>query len=266
MTASRPVSSASRSPTEGAGAASSFSSSAPIRSPDRCATSPALAADRGERRGLDREVERRRQPHGPDHPQGVLAKPRVRVAHRPQDARGPGPPARRTGRRGRGQAAAGVAAPGDRVDREVAAGEIRADVVAELDAVRPPEVRVLVLGAEGRDLVARRRRAGWPPCRTGSRRRRRGTARPAAPAARPWRGPSRRRPGPAARRAASRPRRRRRARPRGGVSDVDAPARGRPRASRASAAVSGAATAPPSSGRGRGSCARPRCGRPRGTA
>ena len=51
-----------------------------------------------------------------------------------------------------GPASPAVAPPRDGVDREVAAGEVGHDVLAELHAVRPPEVRVLVLGAEGGDL------------------------------------------------------------------------------------------------------------------
>ncbi len=43
---------------------------------------------------------------------------------------------------------AGWRAPGDRVDGEVATGEIGHHVGPELHAVRAPEVRVLVLGAE----------------------------------------------------------------------------------------------------------------------
>ena len=42
--------------------------------------------------------------------------------------------------------------PGHRVAGQVAAGEVHLDGVAELDAVRPPEVGVVVVGAEGRDL------------------------------------------------------------------------------------------------------------------
>ena len=42
--------------------------------------------DPGQRRGLDRELERRREPDGPDHPERVLLEPGLRVADGPQDA------------------------------------------------------------------------------------------------------------------------------------------------------------------------------------
>ena len=45
-----------------------------------------------------------------------------------------------------------IGAPRHRVDREVAAGEVGLDRVPELDAVRAPEVGVVVVLAEGRDL------------------------------------------------------------------------------------------------------------------
>ena len=45
-----------------------------------------LAADRGERRRLDREVEGRREPHRADHPQGVLVEAAIGLADGPQDA------------------------------------------------------------------------------------------------------------------------------------------------------------------------------------
>ncbi len=48
---------------------------------------------------------------------------------------------------------AGGPAPGDRVDREVAPGEIDLHRVAELHAMWPPVVRVVVVGAERRHLV-----------------------------------------------------------------------------------------------------------------
>ena len=42
--------------------------------------------------------------------------------------------------------------PRHRIDREVAPGEVQLDVVAELDAVWSPEVGVVVVGPERRDL------------------------------------------------------------------------------------------------------------------
>ena len=77
----------SRSPTDGAGAASSLSSSAAIRSPDRCATRLDRASIAASVAGSIVEVERRREPDGADHPEGVLLEPRERVADGPQQAR-----------------------------------------------------------------------------------------------------------------------------------------------------------------------------------
>ena len=47
----------------------------------------------------------------------------------------------------------GRPAPRDRVDREVAPGEVDLHRVAELDAMGPPEVGVVVVGTERRHLV-----------------------------------------------------------------------------------------------------------------
>ena len=60
--------------------------------------------------------------------------------------------ARRTGRRRRGDVAR-RRAPGHRVDREVAAGEVGLERRPELDPVGPPEVGVVVVAPERRDLV-----------------------------------------------------------------------------------------------------------------
>ena len=57
------------------------------------------------------------------------------------------------GRLRRAAIAVGRRAPGHRVAREVATRQVELDGVAELDAMRPPEVGVVVVGAEGRDLV-----------------------------------------------------------------------------------------------------------------
>ena len=159
------------------GAASSLSSSAAIRSPDRCATSSARVPDPGERRRLDLELEGRGEPDGADHPQRVLLEPRRRVADRAQDAGRAHRRGRRTDRRAR--AARPGAAP-QAIALTVKSRRARSslDRVAELDPVRPPEVGVVVVGPEGRDLeVAVAGRAGPRPSRTGSRRRRPGTAR-----------------------------------------------------------------------------------------
>ena len=156
----------SRSPTDGRGAASSCSSSAPIRSPDRCAASGACSPDRGERRRLDLEPERRREPDRAEHPQRVL-RGTAAPGRRPRaGSAAAGRRARRTGRPARWRSPSGRAPPGDRVDGEVAAREVGLEVVAELDPVRPPEVGVVVLGPERRDLEHRAGRAGRRPSRT----------------------------------------------------------------------------------------------------
>ena len=112
-----------------------------------------LRLDAGQRRRLDIEPERGCQPHGPDHPERVLLEALPRLADGTQDVRpGIGRPVvrvhepGRTGRRRHG-------APRHRVAGQVATGEVGLDGVAELDAVRPPEVGVVVVGAERRDLV-----------------------------------------------------------------------------------------------------------------
>ena len=71
---------------------------------------------------------------------------------------------------------AGPPAPGHRVDRQVAAGQVLLDPVAELDPVGPPEVGVLVVGPERRDLERLAVLAEPRPSRTGSRRRRPGNS------------------------------------------------------------------------------------------
>ena len=76
------------------GAASSLSSSAAIRSPDRWATSSARAWIPASVARLDPEPEGRREADGADHPQGVLLEPGARLADGAQDARrGVGAPA-----------------------------------------------------------------------------------------------------------------------------------------------------------------------------
>ncbi len=45
-------------------------------------------AHRGEGRRLDRELQGRGEARRPDHPQGILAEPRVRIADRPEDPQG----------------------------------------------------------------------------------------------------------------------------------------------------------------------------------
>ena len=121
-----------------------------------------VRANRLERRRLDRELEHGGEPDRADHPQRVLAEPRGRITDRPKDPRlDVGDASERIDdrRAGRAPGAAvpgrGRGAPGDGVDREVAPGEVELDVVAELDPVGTPEVGVVVIGPEGRDLVDR---------------------------------------------------------------------------------------------------------------
>ena len=213
------------------------------------------AAHRVEGRRLDRELQGRGEPGRPDHPQGILAEPRVRVADRPEDAQGEvGPTVVRIHEPGR---IAGSSAPGHRVDGQVAPSQVLVDRVAELDPVRSPEVGVVVVASEGRDLERLAPVADRRPSRTGSRRPRRGRPRRSAPGGRRWPCPSRTGPGRGGGRGASRRPRSRHDRPPGAPRGDPGPRPGttRPRASRRSAA-----------GPGTGSRATPRCARPRDRA
>ena len=107
--------------------------------------------DPGQRLGFELEPERRRESDGADHAQRVL----LEAGRRSRRPRAGGAPRRRIGRRtGRSRPGrlARSGAPGHRVDGEVAAREVELDRVAELDPVRSPEVGVVVVGPEGRDL------------------------------------------------------------------------------------------------------------------
>ena len=106
--------------------------------------------DPGQRRRLHPELERGREPDGTDHPQRVLLESVARLADGSQD---PGADVEDAAVRvHEGRRLAGACAPGHRVDREVAPGEVELDRVAELDAVRSAEVGVVVVGPERRDL------------------------------------------------------------------------------------------------------------------
>ena len=119
-----------------------------------------VVGERAERRRLDGELEGRGEPNRPDHPEGILPEPRRRVADGPEDPGVDiGQPVVRVDERG---GLAGSRAPGHRVHREVAAGEVELDRVAELDPVRPPEVGVVVVAPERRDLEDARRRDAPP--------------------------------------------------------------------------------------------------------
>ena len=109
-----------------------------------------LLPDRLEGRRIDREVERGREPRGPKHAERVLTETRRRVADRAErPSREVAAPAVRIDQPRRG---ARLGAPGDGVHGEVAPGEVELDRVAELDPMRTPEVRVVVVGPERRDL------------------------------------------------------------------------------------------------------------------
>ena len=246
-------------------AASSGRISAAIRSPERCWTQVGFVPDRRERRRLDAEAERRGEPDRAEHAQRVLAEP-GRPDRRPRAASAaPGRRGRRAGRRA-GGSPAGLGAPGDGVDGEVATGEVELDRVGELDPMRPSEVGVVVVGAERRDLDVTDRRVAGPD---GDRPEgvlvdgARGTA-PAVCSGqgRRSRGPSLGRRDRAARRAASRRRRRPRDRPtRASEQVVDGCAGQRRRGIDGGRPASGVSSAP-----GTGTSARRRCGRRRGTA
>ena len=147
---SRSVSLISRRPTDGTGAASSLSSSAAIRSPDRWRASsarawiparvagstpnPSVAASRTAR------IIRR-----------ASSSKRVRASPTARNKRASVSASPSNGSRKR-RRPPGSDPPGHRVDREVAAGQVQLDAVAELDPVRSPEVGVVVIRPERRDL------------------------------------------------------------------------------------------------------------------
>ena len=210
-------------------------SSAATRSPERCGASRACSADRRERRRFDREVRAspRAGPRGP-----CAGRPRWNrragspTARRQPAARSASPSNGSTSVGRRGRSSGRRRAPGHGVDREVATGEVRAEVVPELDAVGPAVVGVLVVDPEGRDLED----AAVPAHGHGPEAVLVDGAREQlddlGPVARRWQGPSRPACGRAARRAASRPRRRPRAR-------GDAAGRGPPRTVAGTSAVGG---------------------------
>ncbi len=138
------------------------------------ADQPGMCLDPGQRRGLDPELERGCEPHRPDHPERILLEAHAGVADGPQE-----PPldvGQTVVRVDQPRRIARSCAPCHGIDREVAPGEVDLDRVAEFDPVRPPEIGVLVVRAEGRDLEVGHRRAGPPPSRIDSRRRHPGTA------------------------------------------------------------------------------------------
>ena len=152
--ASRPVSLSSRSPTDGSGAPSSLLELG--RDP--------LAGQVGR---PARPVPGSRPASPASTPNPSVADSRtariIRSASSSNRARG-SPTARRTRARASAEPVVRVdepgrlarsGAPGHRVDGEVAAGQVELDGVAELDVVRSPEVGVVVVGAEGRDVERR---------------------------------------------------------------------------------------------------------------
>ena len=164
-----------------------------MRSPDRCRDDVGRVVDRrpaSPARSSKSSVAARRTARSI---RSASSSKRVRgIADRPQELVRRGRPGRRAGRRGVG-GSPGCCAPGHRVDREVAPGEVELDRVAELDPVRPAEVGVVVVGAEGRDLdlgdvgvVGAHRDRAERVLVDGTREQRRASAR----AVRRWRGPS----------------------------------------------------------------------------
>src|ERR1035437_409235 len=110
-----------------------------------------IAAYCSQRFGFDFELERCGQTNGPNHSQGVLAEPAIRLANGPQEAAGKiVSTAVRVNEPG---LLAGSGAPGHRVHGEIAPGQVLFDRVAELDGVRMAEVRVRNVAPEGGDLV-----------------------------------------------------------------------------------------------------------------
>jgi len=109
-----------------------------------------LCPDPGQRVGLDLELKRRRQPNGADHPERILPESRGRIAYSPKDPRtGVERSSVRVDQR---RFLARTPAPGHRIDGEVSACKVRFDRIAEFDPMRPAEIGVVVVGAEGRDL------------------------------------------------------------------------------------------------------------------
>ena len=257
------MSTSGRSPVDGNGAARSLRISDPDALARQVADELGARPDRGERGGLDREVERRRQPDRPDHPQRVLAEPRRGVADRPERARREVGPA--VVRVDEPRLAAGFGTPRHRIDREVATRQVHLDRVAELDSMRPPVVGVVVVGSEGRDLDVADRSVTAPDRdgpelvlvdgpREQARRRSRAAPR--------WSGPS---PSPGA--PASRSRRDPPTTYAAWPSDHSVPRRSWTAAGIAEGGSTGARPASSvSSAPGRGMTAMRRCARPRGTA
>ena len=243
-------------------AASSLSSSAPMRSPERCATSSARRLrSRRASPGSIAEVEGRREPDGADHPQRVLVEPRARDRRR---RAGAGPDVERAAERvdercGRRR----PVGPPHAMALTVKSRRARSSsiVVAELDPMRPAEVGVVVVGPEGRDLECLAVAADGHRAeavlvdRAGEQ-----LDEPLGPGV-GGEVPVGGRPIEQRRRAATRrPRRRRGRRPAACSSRAPRrpPGRRRSMASGRRPAVS--------SGRGRGTSATPRCARPRGRA
>ena len=186
------------------------------------------------------EAERRREADGPEHPQRVLLEPRARVADRAQRPRARRPRARRTGRPGAAACAGRPDAP-QAIALTVKSRRARSasSDVAELDPVRPPEVGVVVVAPERRDLVASPSPRGRRPSRTRSRRRRRGRA-PHVCSGRASVARSQSSPAPAERRCRAASRRRRTPRGRPPTASRGVADRGRDRAGDQVRSVAGA--------------------------
>jgi hypothetical protein len=111
-----------------------------------------MATDRREGRGLDREPVGRREADCAHHPEGILLEPPIRLADGPdQTARDVRSATVRIDESRRRRSIRRT--PRQRVHREVATGEIGLDRRPELHPVRPPEIGVVMVGPERRDLV-----------------------------------------------------------------------------------------------------------------
>ena len=118
-----------------------------------------VLADRLERPRLDGEAELCRDPDRPKHPQRVLVEALVGVADGANEA-GPQVSDAVGGVDASGRAARPQAAPGDRVDRQVAPREVLECVIGERDGLGPTMVGVAMVAPERRDLhVTHRHRA-----------------------------------------------------------------------------------------------------------
>ena len=153
-----PLSARRRSPIDGRSARSSFVELHGDPLAGQVADERRGRLDRGEGPRLDRPAERGREPDGPDDPERILLEPLARLADRPDrasdDVRLAAERIDQAWPRPRAiPGDVGSGAPGQGVHREVAPRQIGLERRPELDPVRPPEVGVVVVAPERRDLV-----------------------------------------------------------------------------------------------------------------